>query len=173
MTDDHSSRRLELRDGGFVDVRPLERDDREGLAAAISRLSDESRYQRFAATKPRLSEQELDRLLDIDHHCSEALLAIDPRTGDGVAVVRYAPLPDEPGVVDVAVTVGDEWQGRGLGTALLEQLIDRARTEGHSTLRATVLATNTRSIALLRHAGFAPGEYNGILRDFELRIGRT
>ena len=153
-----------------VEVRPLERDDRAGLAAAVERLSPRARYLRFASPKPRLTERDLDRLTDIDHHRREALLAIDPRTREGIAVARYAELPDEPGVVDVAVTVGDAWQRRGLGSAMLARLIARVREEGHRAARADVLAENAGSRAMLRSAGFQGRGSAGGLLQLELRL---
>ena len=170
LTIPRSPEPLTLGDGGVVTVRPLERSDRAELAAAIARLSDESRYFRFAAAKPRMTERELDHLVDVDHHGHEALLALDPRTGRGIAVARYVPVPGEPGVVEVAVTVADEWQGRGLGSALLRRLIGRAVEEGHTALRASTLAANARSIAMLRRAGFGIRPSTGALRDYELRL---
>jgi RimJ/RimL family protein N-acetyltransferase len=161
-----------LRDGRVVYVRPLERRDRDGLAAAVGRLSDETRYLRFATAKPSLTERELDFLVDVDHHSHEAILAVDPGSGRGVAVVRYVEVSDEPGVVEIAATVADDWQGQGLGQALLAQLAARAREEGHLTLRASVLATNQRSIAMLRRAGFLPRSGTGILREYELALVR-
>jgi GNAT superfamily N-acetyltransferase len=169
MTSDRP-RRLILRDGRVVDIRPLERGDRAALAAAIAWLSPDSRYLRFATPKPRMSERELDHLVDVDHHDHEALVAIDPLTGWGVAVVRYVRVPGEPGAVEVAATVADEWQGRGLGRALLARLTDRAREEGHSALRASVLAANRRSIAMLQGAGFGPRSGSGLLREYELPL---
>jgi RimJ/RimL family protein N-acetyltransferase len=159
-----------LHDGRVVEVRPLEPRDRAGLAAAVRRLSDETRYLRFASPKPELTERELDFLLDLDHHSREAILAVDPSTGHGVAVVRYVEVPGEPGVVEIAATVADDWQGHGLGRALLEQLTSRARDEGYSTLRANVLAINRRSINMLRRAGFAPHAGSGIQREYELAL---
>jgi RimJ/RimL family protein N-acetyltransferase len=153
-----------------VEIRPLERDDRAGLAAAVERLSPRARYLRFASPKPRLTERDLDRLTDIDHHQREALLAIDPRTREGIAVARYAELPGEPGVVDVAVTVGDAWQGRGLGSALLARLLARAREEGHRAARADVLAENAGSRAMLRSAGFHGRGSTGGLLELELPL---
>jgi L-amino acid N-acyltransferase YncA len=153
-----------------VQVRPLEPRDRAGLAAAVSRLSDETRYLRFTTRTRRLTERELDFLLDIDHHSREAILAVDPGTGHGVAVVRYVEVSGETGVVEIAATVADGWQGQGLGQALREQLASRARYEGYSTLRASVLATNRRSINMLRRAGFAPHAASGILREYELAL---
>jgi acetyltransferase len=79
-------------------------------------------------------------------------------------------VPDKPGAVEIAATVADEWQGRGLGTALVVQLAQRAREEGHSTLRAAVLAENIRSIRMLRRAGFRARSGSGTLREFELAL---
>ncbi len=107
------TRRLTLRDGRIVDVRPLQRGDREGLAAAIRRLSDQTRYLRFATAKPRLTKRELDFLVDVDHHRHEAIVAIDPITQHGVAAVRYVQVPGEADVAEIAATVADDWQGRG------------------------------------------------------------
>ena len=86
------------------------------------------------------------------------------------AVARFAALPDKEGVVDVAVTVGDRWQGRGLGTALLARLIERASDEGHPALHATVLAENRASIAMLRRVGFVRRSGPGVQIEFELVV---
>ena len=166
------TRRLTLRDGRVVDVRPLQRGDREELAAAVMRLSDQTRYLRFATAKPRLTNRELDFLVDVDHHQHEAIVAIDPTTKHGVAAVRYIQVPGEPQVAEIAATVTDDWQGRGLGTALLAQLAAHARREGYSAFRANVLASNRRSIAMLLAAGFAPRSSNGILREYELALAQ-
>jgi GNAT superfamily N-acetyltransferase len=160
---------LELRDGRVVAVRPLDRRDRPLLEAAIRRLSDDSRYLRFASPRA-IDERDLDRLVDVDHHAHEALVAIDPLTGRGVAVVRYVQLPGERGVVELAATVADDWQGIGLGSALLAGLTQRARHEGHSALVAYVLAVNRRAIAMLRRAGFRPCPGAGVLREYELAL---
>jgi RimJ/RimL family protein N-acetyltransferase len=162
--------RLRLADGSEVVIRPLERADRAGIKAAIPRLSDESRYFRFASPKPRLSEQELDVLVDVDHHRHEALVGIDAATGEGVAVVRYVQLNDESGAVEVAATVIDDWQGRGLGGAMMARLAQRAHEEGHRTLRANTLAENRRSIAMLLRAGFKSRQSGGPLREYELPL---
>lgn len=166
------TRRLTLRDGRAVDVRPLERGDREALAAGVRRLSDQTRYLRFATAKPRLTNRELDFLIDVDHHRHEAIVAIDPTTTRGVAVVRYVQVPGEPDVAEIAATVADEWQGRGLGTALLGQLAARARQEGYSTFRASVLASNQRSVSMLLAAGFAVLQRGGVLLEYERALAQ-
>lgn len=164
------SQLLKLRDGRVVAVRPLERCDRPLLAAAIGRLSERSRYLRFATAKPRMTKGELDHLVDVDHHAHEALLATDPLTGQGVAVVRYVHVPGEARVVELAVTVADDWQGIGLASALLARLMQRASDEGHSTFRASVLAVNHRSIKMLLRAGFTGRSGGGVLLEYELAL---
>lgn len=168
-----SPERLKLRDGRAVDLRPLERRDRRLLAAAIGRLSDRSRYLRFASPKPRITERELNHLVDVDHRTHEALLARDPLTGRGVAVARYIQLRGEPGLTELAVTVADDWQGIGLGSALVARLTRRACDEGHSALRAYVLAANRPAIAMMRRAGFRARPGTGVLREYELALAVT
>jgi len=163
-------RQVELSDQRVVDIRPLERRDREGLADAIGRLSPQTRYLRFANAKPHMSSRELDFLVDVGRREHRALLALDPATGWGVAVVRYVQLQTEPAVAEIAATVSDDWQGHGLGTEMVVQLIEQARQDGFSALRASVLATNKRSIAMLLHTGFAPLPSRGTLREYELPL---
>src|SRR3954470_17866655 len=163
-------RTLTLQDGTVLLVRPLESEDRELLDTAVTKLSPLSRYLRFAAPKPRLTKADLDRLLDLDHHDREALLAFDPSTGEGIAVARYAPVTGLPHVVEIAVTVTDSHQGRGLGTALTALLIERARAEGIVALRAVTLAENARAIAMLGRAGFRPTGRDGAMLEFELSL---
>jgi RimJ/RimL family protein N-acetyltransferase len=158
---------VRLADGSTVALRPLQRTDRAGLDAAVAGLSDRSRYLRFATAKPRLSARELDRLTDIDHRHREAILGIEPSTGRGIAVARYVELEDAPGVVEVALTVDDAWQGRGLGTLLLHRILVRAREEGHATVRAEVLSENARSRAMLRRAGFTVRARAGLMIEME------
>jgi RimJ/RimL family protein N-acetyltransferase len=161
---------LTLADGATLVVRPLTERDRDALEAAVMRLSPTSRLLRFAAPKPRLTKADLDRLLDLDHHDREALVAVDPATGDGVAVARYAAMPREPDVAELAVTVADAWQGRGLGGALTALVIDRARDEGFGHLRAIALGENRRAARMLRAGGFRHLHTGSGLTEFELGL---
>lgn len=165
-----ATQRVRLRDGALVVIRPLVGSDRLALAAAIMRLSPHSRYLRFASPMPVLRDAELDRLLDLDHVRREALVAFEPAGGRGIGVARYATFASEPGVADVAVTVDDAWQRRGVGAVLLAAVLERARANGVRTLRASTLAENRAARALLRRAGFSVRGREGLLIEHERRL---
>jgi GNAT superfamily N-acetyltransferase len=143
----------ELSDGSEVEIRPLTPDDKAGLAAGFERLSELSRYRRFLSPTSRLSAGQLAYLTDVDHHDHEALVAIDPSSRDGLAVARYVRSAENPGEAEFAVAVADDWQRRGLGTALLRQLADRARAEGITRFTGFVLEDNEPMRGLLQSLG--------------------
>jgi RimJ/RimL family protein N-acetyltransferase len=141
-----------LRDGTPAHLRTIEPEDRDAIAAGFDELSDESRYRRFLSAVPRLSSSTLRYLTDVDHHHHEAVIAFS-HEGEPMGVARYVREDPESDSAEVAVTVVDRWQGRGLGTALLARLTDRAREEGVQRFTATALATNNEMIDLLRNLG--------------------
>src|SRR5207342_1997238 len=106
------------------------------------RLSPESRRLRFLRRKDELTPAELRYFTDVDHHDHEALGALDHTGGRGVGVARYVRDAGDPQAAEIAVTVADDWQGRGLGTELLAQLTRRARCEGIGRFTALVSANN-------------------------------
>ena len=144
---------VEVRGGARVRIRPIRSDDKPRLLDAFERLGPDSRYRRFLGYKKDLSVAELASLTEIDHHDHEALGAVDPKTGDGVGVARYVRLPGRPDVAEAAVTVVDDWQGRGVGGALLARLAARAREEGIREFNATLLTDNRAMLALFRRLG--------------------
>lgn len=137
------------RDGAELWVRPIEPDDRVALDAFVRALSDTSRYRRFLRSVKQLASSELTHLCDLDHVDAEALLALDSE-GEIVGVARYFRLADRRTAAEVAVTVADEWQHRGVGTLLLRRLVVLAESHGIETFVATCLATNADMILLLR-----------------------
>lgn len=142
---------LTLRDGSAVLIQPIRPEDKETLRLGFERLSDESRYRRFLAPMERLTPSMLVYLTEVDHHDHEALLAFDRRSGESVGVARY--VRTEGTTAEAAVTVQDDWQGRGLGTGLTSLLAERALEEGIDRFTAMLLAENTEMIALLETVG--------------------
>jgi len=133
---------------------PVTRFDRERLADLFERMSRRSRYQRFLHPKPRLTPDELDYFTDLDHRRHDALAAVDPSDGSFAGVARYAVLDDAGRAADLAFAVADAWQGRGVGTMLLEALLPRAEANGIERLIALTLTDNAPARALLRRFGF-------------------
>ena len=145
------SSQVHLRDGTEVLVRPISPDDRDLLGSAFAALSDRSRYLRFQAPMAELSDRQLAYLTSVDHHDHEALIALDPGQEEIVGVARFVRMQGEQ--AECAITVADEWQGRGLGTELLDRLVDRAHDEGVERFSAVVLAENSEAIRLLERLG--------------------
>jgi GNAT superfamily N-acetyltransferase len=142
-----------LRDGSVVRLRQGHRTDRELLRRGFDRLSAEGRYRRFLTATPALTDDMIRYLTEIDHHDHEAIIATEQESGEGVGVARYVRNPRRPDTAEVAVTVIDEWQGRGLGTLLLEALGERARAEGIRRFTAMMLASNQQMMEVLEALG--------------------
>ncbi len=161
----------ELQGGRLVELRPIEPGDRDQLAAGLRRLSPESRYRRFLAPTNELSERELSYLTEVDHHDHEALVAVEPETGTGVGVARYVRSAAEPDKAEFAVAVADDWQGRGVGGALLARLSDRAREEGVRRFTAVILSDNRPMLELLDDLGdvrFETEEFGAVEVEIDL-----
>ena len=144
---------IELDGGGELDVRPIEPGDKEALHAAFHRLSPESRYRRFFSPLTDLTERDLAYLTEIDHRDHEALAAVDPKSGDIVGVARYVRTEEDR--AEASVVVDDDWQQRGVATALLDRIALRAREVGITHFVALVLSDNRSAIELFER--FAPG----------------
>ena len=142
-----------LRDGTEVLVRPVEPGDKPLFTAGWERFGEESRYRRFMGAKPDLSERDLAFFTEVDHVDHEALGAIDPVTGSGLGVARYIRDPAEPGVAEVAVSVIDACQGRGVGSVLLRELSALARARGIRAFTASLFASNHSMLRLFERVG--------------------
>jgi RimJ/RimL family protein N-acetyltransferase len=142
-----------LRDGSAVLIRQVRSTDAALLADGFARLSAASRQMRFLGVKKELSAAELRYLTDVDHHDHEALAALDRAGGHGVGIARYVRDAEDPQAAEIAVTIVDDWHGRGLGTELLARLSDRARSEGIRRFTALADAGNVAVAAGLRKAG--------------------
>jgi len=147
--------------GADLVLRPIAPTDGPELAAAFERLSEQSRYQRFFTGKRRLTEAELAYLSTVDHHVHEAVVAVLPASGRIIAVARFIRSATRPGSAEIAVTVADEWQRRGLGSALVRRLAERARDEGVTRFTADVLTGNRAVFAMLRRLGSVRRQLDG------------
>ena len=148
-------RHFRLRSGHTVLIRPIRSDDAPALAAAVEQLSEQSRYRRFHSAMPRLDAPMLTYLTDIDHHDHEALVALEPRSGDIVGVARFIRDTATPDTAELAVVVVDAWHRRGLATVLIRQLARHAGQVGIDHFTAEIQADNAPTQALVHRLGDA------------------
>ncbi|MFJ6015996.1 GNAT family N-acetyltransferase [Streptomyces sp. NPDC092952] len=148
-----------LRDGGTARIRPITTDDAERLVSFYEQVSDESKYYRFFAPYPRLSDRDVHRFTHHDY-VDRVGLAVTVG-GEFIATVRYDRI-DERGrpasapadEAEVAFLVQDAHQGRGVASALLEHIAAVARERGIRRFAAEVLPANTKMIKVFRDAGY-------------------
>jgi RimJ/RimL family protein N-acetyltransferase len=159
-----------LRDGSTVLIRPVRSTDAPLLADGFARLSPQSRWMRFLGTKTSLSAAELRYFTEVDHHDHEAIGALSAADGRGVGIARYVRDAGDLHAAEIAVTVVDDWQGRGLGTELLSRLSDRARRVGIHRFTALAAAENVTVAALARNLGAEPTGRGAGTVEYEIAL---
>jgi RimJ/RimL family protein N-acetyltransferase len=130
---------------GRVGLGLLESTDDSQLRRFFFRLSPETLYRRFQSPIARPEQAQPERLLDLDHHDREAVVAVVENEIVGVA--RYARRPGCSDLAEVAVVVADGWQRQGLATRMLGALTERALSEG---VRQFILNMQSDNVAVLR-----------------------
>jgi RimJ/RimL family protein N-acetyltransferase len=166
-----------LAEGTRAVILPLLPADREALREGYETLSAQSRNRRFLSSVPHLTANMLDHLVDdvdgIDHVALALVVLDDDNVGTPVGVARMIRYSDRPTEADLAVTVLDDWQGRGVATALLAELV-RERPLGVTRVVTTVAADNAASLAMLRRLGETTVTPAGIDRlDVVLELAPT
>ena len=155
---------VRLRSGDVVRIRPIRDTDAFELQRAFTLMSEQSQYRRFLTGTPRLTDSQAAYLTAVDHVGHEAYVAHSPDDETyiiGVArFIRYASAPDD---AELAITVADSWHGRGLATALLRVLTERAIAVGVKRFRAEMMADNEAVLRLLRGAGMRDETVSGQL----------
>jgi len=144
-----------LRDGTPVLIRPLSEKDREREIAFIERLSHKSRRMRFLGDFQHVTAATIDRLMDVDYESQMAFVALVHEDGvlREIGVSRFSATGDGRRC-ECAVTVADDWQGRGLGVLLMRHLIDVARRKGFRQMFSIDASDNQSMRDLASYLGF-------------------
>lgn len=145
-----------LSDGTPALIWPLLPTDREALREGYEHLSSRTRDSRFLAGVPHLTEGLLHHLVDdvdgIDHVALVLVVIDEDHRGEPAGVGRIIRYPDQPDAADLAVTVIDRWQGRGVARALLAELV-RVRPVGVTRIVTSIAADNAASLAMVHSLG--------------------
>jgi RimJ/RimL family protein N-acetyltransferase len=163
---------LRLGDGTDVALLPFQPGDGHLLVASFARLSAQSRYRRFLAPVPRLTNSMLAFLTSVDgfHHRAWSALVDEPVGPVGAGVVRWVRSNADPGVADVAVTVIDDYQGRGLGGLLLDVAVLDGFAHGVDRFEGVVLGENISSRRMLARGGATLRPEGGGVLAFSLPL---
>jgi len=139
-----------LKDGRAAHLRPIAADDAAAIVEFYSRVSDESKYFRFFAPYPTLSDKDVKRFTQVDH---DRRVAFVMTLGENIiATGRYDAIDDEE--AEVAFLVEDAHQGRGVGQLLLEHLAQAGRERDIRRFVADVLPANSRMLQIFREMGY-------------------
>jgi hypothetical protein len=135
-------------DGTPLRVRPITCDDKDELVRLFARLSPRSSQLRFFSPIRGLSDAQLLRLIDVDHECRDALVALN-NDDQIIAEARY---DGECGSeeAEIALTVEDLWQHRGVGIGLARRLMGLAAERGYDRFVANILPDNRAALGLVR-----------------------
>jgi GNAT superfamily N-acetyltransferase len=143
---------IQTAEQGHVGLALLETSDGPQLRGLFYRLSPQTLYRRFHSPVLRPEQTQPQRLLDVDHHDREAVVAVADHEIVGVA--RYARRAGSD-TAEIAVVVADDWQRQGLATRMLSALHERARSEGVRIFTMSMQADNRAVVQLFRR--FYPG----------------
>jgi GNAT superfamily N-acetyltransferase len=164
--------RLRLADGTDVALRPLLPGDGALLSAGFERLSTQSRYRRFLAPVPRMTDSMLSFLTSVDGftHRAWGALVEEPGGPVGAGVVRWVRSRRDPAVADMAVTVIDDYQGRGLGGLLQDVAVLDGFAHGIERFEGLVLTENISSRRMLSRGGATLRPDGGGILAFTLEL---
>jgi RimJ/RimL family protein N-acetyltransferase len=138
----------------WVSIRPIERADVAGLSDFYARLSPESRRRRFLSCGTRL-DRELAATFTQGEGSGFVGILDEPGPNDGSVGAHASVQPDDNDAAEIAFAVADEFQGHGIGTALMKAVVQHAGRVGLLRLNAMLFAENVPMRRLLRNAGCA------------------
>jgi GNAT superfamily N-acetyltransferase len=162
-----------LGDRSHVVIRPITPQDKEAERAFIEGLSPKSRHLRFLGEVRHPSDRLLDQLTRIDAVHDAAFAAVTRENAHEriVGVSRFS-ANRHGDSCECAVTVTDDWQGKGLGTLLMKYLIDVARARGVHRMYSVDSAQNARMTELANDLGFRtrsdPDDSSQVIHELSL-----
>jgi GNAT superfamily N-acetyltransferase len=159
-----------LRDGRAIEIRALRPTDQADLLAAVDRIGSQSMYRRFMGAKRHFSEKERVFFVNVNFTDHVALVAVIKEDGHQTIIAGGRYIVERPGSAEVAFAVIDQYQGQGIGAALLRHLVMLARDAGLKEFSAEVLPDNAAMLKVFEKGGLksrlkrAPGVVHVMLQ---------
>lgn len=147
---------FKLKDGTKIFLRPIKPSDAEIWVELYYSLSSNTKYLRFFTNRPDPDQKMIDKYTKIDYVNNFALVAITEVNGKQkmIGVVRYGLDPPNSDSAELAVVVADEYQGRGLGTRMLFDMLQAMQRRGVKKVKGDVFLQNDKMMQLMRESGF-------------------
>jgi acyl-CoA hydrolase/GNAT superfamily N-acetyltransferase len=148
-------RSVRVDSGADLTLRLVRTSDEDALQDLFYRVSEESSYERFLGHVSKPSHDELLRWADMDHELSVALVAtVATAAGNEIIALGCYDIDPATRLAEVSLLVADDWQGRGVGTAVFRRLAEMARARGVAGFTGDVLVNNARMLAIFNEAGY-------------------
>jgi acyl-CoA hydrolase/GNAT superfamily N-acetyltransferase len=147
---------IELRDGSRAFMRPLKLTDEAGLRRMFYQLSAKSVRDRFFRAIETMPHEKLQEFLRVDYDADMAMVVLTDSSEDGdlIGIGHYSNNP-ETNMADSAYLVRDDYQSKGIGTVLLNALIEIAQMHGIAGFTADVLAINSSMLRIFQKCGYS------------------
>jgi GNAT superfamily N-acetyltransferase len=146
---------MTLKDGSKVFVRPLKLTDESLVRDLFYQLSPESVHYRFFQMLRSMPHEKRQELLRVDYEDDFALVVLtDNREGSPMLAIAHYRRNPQTNFAEAAFLVRDDWQGKGIGTALVNQLAEIAQTRGIAGFTADVLADNQGMLRVFHKCGY-------------------
>ncbi len=148
---------IKLRDGTKVTLRPIKKDDELMMMELFKTFSLETVRYRFFLPLRRMTHEDLMRYCNVDYNNEIAIVAeiMENKRRHLIGVIRLIGDKDKKDRAEFAVVVGDPWQGKGLGSKLLDFIVELSRDIQISEIHGRVMKDNTKSLLLYKRLGFS------------------
>lgn len=159
-----------LPDGTQILFRPIHPTDEPGMRELFYELSEQSRFYRFMGRLKRIPRHQIENFVYIDHRSEVTIVGVLPEAhGEDIIAIGSYYLDSKTNKAEVAFTVADPWQRRGIGTFMLRHLTRIARRNGIGGFTAEVLAENKGMQAVFNHSDFkVKSQYRGEVYHYDL-----
>jgi acetyltransferase len=162
-------RNVKLIDGQEIHVRPIRPEDEQAMRRFFDKVDDEDLHLRFFSPVRQLTHPFIARLTQLDYSRAIAFIGSEQKSGEVMGVVHlYADANHDIG--EFAILVRSDMKGRGLGSFLMQIMLEYARTDGLQCVSGQVLRENHTMLKMCEELGFTAEPVEGTLGVVSVRL---